>query len=228
MNTSRSGFFLFIFLFLFLNSQASDEASIPGNNRSISHYATREGRIINLHPSGATFQIPQDWIDWDARSHDNLRLTQVDILNTKEPKTTWDSSYAEIVDAALPLGQCVAHLGSDGWGSRGASWTGLQMRVYALDQKTSAIQQQILKSGSKMVESISPGAMTWSDKVNGWQRVSIQYSNSSGQSDFSAIVRIDFYVRRLETETVVLVFMHARGYEDDTIKTILDSFSIKS
>ena len=33
------------------------------------HFASRTGRTIQLHPSDVKFQIPQEWLDWDAQFH---------------------------------------------------------------------------------------------------------------------------------------------------------------
>ena len=38
-------------------------------------FATLKERTITLHPSEATFLIPQDWLDWQQRFGNNLHLS---------------------------------------------------------------------------------------------------------------------------------------------------------
>ncbi len=78
-------------------------------------YATRVGRTTHLHPSDATFQIPQDWLDWNAEFHNNLHLTHRELRKVRIGFGEWDYEYARVVNAALPFEHCAAHVGGEGW-----------------------------------------------------------------------------------------------------------------
>jgi hypothetical protein len=46
-------------------------------------FATRTGRTIQLHPSGITFQVPQDWLEWDAQFHNNSHLSHRELRRVR-------------------------------------------------------------------------------------------------------------------------------------------------
>jgi len=78
-------------------------------------YATREGQKIILHPSGVTLNVPQQWLEWDERFHNNFHLTRDELEKVHNGEGQWDTEYAKVVNAALPFTDCAAHVGGEGW-----------------------------------------------------------------------------------------------------------------
>jgi hypothetical protein len=82
----------------------------------VGRFASRNGRTIQLHPSDITFQVPQDWFDWDAQFHNNLHLSHRELRSVRVGHGEWDSEYGSVVNASLPFEHCAAHVGGEGWG----------------------------------------------------------------------------------------------------------------
>ncbi len=69
----------------------------------IGRFATRNGRIIQLHPSGITLQVPQDWLEWDAQFQNNFHLSHRELRSVRVGHGEWDSEYGSVVNASLPF-----------------------------------------------------------------------------------------------------------------------------
>ena len=109
--------------------------------------AVLRGRTIEIRPEGASFEIPQDWLDWQAEFHNNIHLSPAELANVRIADSEWDTEYAEIVNALLPFGSCLAHLGDDGWGKSAASYGDVQMRAYLVEMRPKQIIERMAKEG---------------------------------------------------------------------------------
>jgi hypothetical protein len=82
-------------------------------------FANRKEETIYLHPSDVSFQIPNDWLDWNAQFHNNFHLTHGELKKVRFGAGEWDYEYGAVVNSALPFEDCAAHVGGEGWGREG-------------------------------------------------------------------------------------------------------------
>jgi hypothetical protein len=185
-------------------------------------FASRNGRTIQLHPSEVRFQIPKDWLDWDAQFHNNLHLTHRQLRSVRLGHGEWDSEYGEVVNSALPFEDCAAHVGGEGWGWSGVSFEDLQVRAYISELRTgqilSAASIQGFKTAQRIAEAQSNGARyaSLSTSTNDkWQHVEIGYPLWYG--DYGGTARVNFYVKDIGRYRLVLVFMGGDQNEKDAL-----------
>jgi hypothetical protein len=138
---------------LFLAGLAGGQTSPQTSNR-----ATRLGRIITLHPSGANLEIPAEWITWYVKFHNNLHLNSSELDSVRIAIGEWDTEYAQVVNSALPFQDCVAHVGGDGWGKDGSSFADVQLRVYATQLSEAQLQHSVAAQGLTAARKISSDA----------------------------------------------------------------------
>jgi hypothetical protein len=58
--------------------------------------ATLEGRTILLHPSEATFLIPQDWVEWHDLYRNNLHLSHKQLDGVALGAGNWHTEFANV------------------------------------------------------------------------------------------------------------------------------------
>lgn len=190
-------------------------------------YASRQGRTIYLHPSGVSFQIAQDWMDWNAEFHNNLHLTPQELQTVRVGAGEWDSEYGEVVNSALPFEECAAHVGGEGWGRQGVSFGDLQVRAYVTNLGSQEIFQRISGSAWTTAKKVSSGVWPGQLQSDGledgpWRTAVIRYSVFYG--DYGGVANVEFYVRPVSKYQLVLVFMSAGSSEVAKEKrAILDS-----
>jgi hypothetical protein len=194
-------------------------------------FASRNGRTIELHPSEVTFQIPQDWLDWDAQFHNNLHLTHGQLRSVRLGHGEWDSEYGAVVNSALPFEDCAAHVGGEGWGWSGVSFGDLQVRAYVSELRSYQVLSAISKQGFKTAQGIAErqhsagnGAVLSSSTKDKWQYVEISYPLWYG--DYGGTARINFYVKDIGRYRLVIVFMG--GSNQNEKDSILNSVEIPS
>jgi hypothetical protein len=190
-------------------------------------FATRQNRTIYLHPSDVNFQIPEDWLSWNAEFHNNFHLTHRELQKVRFGAGEWDYEYGEVVNSALPFEDCAAHVGGEGWGREGVSFGDLQMRAYVTDLSSQEVFKRIsgLALTAKKVSSGSfygPGQV-WTDngEEGAWRRAVIRYSLFYG--DYGGVANVEFYVRPVSHYQLVMVFM---GNVEKEKRQILDSVTI--
>ena len=194
--------------------------------RDTGRYATRSSRTIYLYPSSVNFQIPQDWIDWNAEFHNNLHLTHQELRNVRFGAGEWDSEYGEVVNSALPFEDCAAHVGGEGWGKEGVSFGDLQLRAYVTDLSSGEIVKRIsgpaFGTAKKVSSDISgePAQINFSQEGQ-WQTAVVQYGLFYG--DYGGTANVEFYIRPAGRYRLVMVFM---GSVDKEKREILDSLSV--
>jgi len=185
-------------------------------------FASRNGRMIQLHPSEVTFQIPRDWLDWDAQFHNNLHLTHGQLRSVRLGHGEWDSEYGEVVNSALPFEDCAVHVGGEGWGWSGVSFGDLQVRAYLSERRTHQILSAISTQGFKTAQRIADSASLSSSMNDKWQHVEISYPLWYG--DYGGTARIKFYVQDIGRYRLVMVFMGGSNQnEKDSILNSVDS-----
>jgi hypothetical protein len=196
--------------------------------RYAGRYATRQDRTIYLHPSDVSFQIPPDWLYWNAEFHNNLHLTHRELRTVRFGAGEWDSEYGDIVNNALPFEHCAAHVGGEGWGREGASFADLQLRAYVTDLSSEEILSRIsgpaLATAKKMSTGnfYGPGQVETEVGEEGpWRRAGIRYSLFYG--DYGGIANVEFYLRPVSKYQLVMVFM---GNVEKEKRQILDSVTI--
>ena len=191
-------------------------------------FSIRQGRTIQLHPSGITFQVPQGWLEWNSRFHDNLHLSREELEKVPTGTGEWDSEYSLVVNAALPFEDCAAHVGGEGWGLKSGSYGDLQMRAYVTDLSVSELLERIQGPGFNKAEKIgrAEGQKLGSEahisvsREKDWQRATVSYP--LWYYDYGGTAVIDFYVREAPPYRLVLVFMGGAGRPDEK-PLILDS-----
>jgi hypothetical protein len=196
--------------------------------RDTGKYATRENRTIYLHPSEVSFQIPESWIGWDAKFHNNLHLTHRQLERVRFASGEWDTEYNAVVNSALPFEDCAAHVGGEGWGSEGVSFGDLQLRAYLTQLSSDEILKRISGPAfatAKRVSSTGFGSggapRIRVAQVGQWQQATIRYGVFYG--DYGGDADVEFYLRPAGPNNLVLVFM---GGPEKERQEILESVAV--
>jgi hypothetical protein len=198
--------------------------------------ATREGQKITLHPSGVSFRIPQQWLEWFGRFHNNLHLTREQLERVHSGDGEWDPEYGNVVNAALPFTDCAAHVGGEGWGREGSSFGDLQLRAYVTNlsgrEILAKIHGEALDAARRAARpfptlpglaELVPDINVRNGKEGEWRKYVIQYP--LWYRDYGSVARVRFYVTPIEKGTLVLVFM---GGQDEEVERILQSVSFQT
>src|SRR5262249_25231963 len=53
--------------------------------------ATRDGRTITLKPTGASFKVPKDWVEWYDEFKNNFHLTHKQLDAVAKGAGEWDT-----------------------------------------------------------------------------------------------------------------------------------------
>ena len=197
-------------------------------------YATREGQKIILHPSGVTLTMPQQWLEWDERFHNNLHLTRDQLEKVQNGEGEWDTEYGKVVNATLSFADCAAHVGGDGWGREGSSFDDVQLRAYITNLSQREILARIrgeafatarrvarpFPTPAALAE-LAPDTNLKEGKDGQWRTSVIRYPLWYG--DYGGVARIQCYLTSIENGTLVLVFM---GGQDEEVTHILKSVSL--
>lgn len=195
-------------------SSNEDRASRP--------YATRDGCTIRLEPSGATFRVPQQWVNRYGEFGNNFHLSHEQLDAVAEGEGEWDTEFASVCNAALPFDRCAAHVGDDGWGREGVSYGDLQVRVYEIG---ASLVEDIEKKGvAEVVRILKHVPSVERDASSPWQKYKISFFR--WYFDYGATAHIDFRVRTFGARSMVFVFMYTDAQPQGShIASILDSFS---
>lgn len=193
-------------------------------------YATLDKSTIYLHPSEVSFQVPQEWLGWNAEFHNNFRLTHHELQKVQFGAGEWDYEYGEVVNSALPFQYCAVHVGGEGWGREGVSFGDLQMRAYVADLSSEEIFRRISGPAVATAKRLASDAFYGPGKVQtevgeagAWRKAVIRYSLFYG--DYGGVANVEFYVRSVSKYQLVLVFM---GSKETEKQSILASVNIPS
>jgi hypothetical protein len=187
-------------------------------------FATRDGTTIVLKPSGATFQVPQEWVERFRKFGNNIHLTHQQLDAVARGAREWHTEYASVCNAVLPFDRCAAHVGGGGWGRQSVSYIALQVRIYDLDEDLDEIEQAIKTRGAADVTRITKNAAALECSIkDSWRKCVFSYRR--WYYDYGATAHVDFRFRRLGERTFVFVFMYTE-VDQKTITAILDSFKV--
>jgi hypothetical protein len=194
----------------------------PGKARA----ALREGSI-EFGPPKVAVTFPKRWLEWQAEFHNNIHLSPEELAAVRGGEGEWDKEYAEIVNALVPFGDCVAHAGGEGWGREAASYHDVQMRVYLLALCPKEVIGQIAKDGPRLAARFSKKVSLARSTFDEWQRATLRYD--LWYSDYGGTANVDVFARAIGSQTVVLVFMYADSLQNPRreVAQIVKSFAWK-
>lgn len=203
------------------NMRHSPQPSQQSKRGSIRH-----GTTITAAGHGLSFEIPKAWVRWhdeNGDAHPNLHLTPAELDLVKETEGEWDREFALIVNAFLPFEQCVAHVGSEGWGPQGISYSDLQVRIYVLSPTPEEIAERVSSRGAAVVENITgTSAVPQLARVGLWKRTLLKYQRR--YADYGATAIVDLRLRRFRSRTVAFALMYTDHAEHHTeVEALLDS-----
>ncbi len=219
---------VFLLAAMLITARVYDE--IDSHLGNAGRFATRQGRTIQLHPSGITFQVPEEWLEWDSEFHNNFHLTHRELRKVRLGSGEWDWEYGKVVNAVLPFEHCAVHAGGEGWGTDGSSFGDLQLRAYVTDLSVQEVLARAKRPGFSTARDIAKsGGFTVASaafsisKYGVWDRATIDYPLWYG--DYGGTGVVDFYVKDEGPYRLVLLFM---GQKDDEKESILESVSFQS
>jgi hypothetical protein len=189
------------------------------------HSASLQGETITLRPSGAIFKIPADWIEWQKKyGNANLHLERKEIDAIAEGEGEWDTEFAKVCNAVLPIDHCSAHVGEEGWGRAGVAYSDLQVRVYELDDSLDAIDRRIKEKGRAAIKAFSEKEPVLLENKNAdWRQTILSFDRF--YEDYGATAHIDFRVQQFDKGTIAFVFMYTSFQSQNAeIESILNSF----
>jgi hypothetical protein len=197
------------------------EADEPAQARAV-----LRGRTIEI-PRRASFEIPQEWLDWQAEFHNAIHLSPDELAKVRVADSEWDTEYAEILNALLPFSSCVAHAGGEGWGKNAVSYGDVQMRVYIVDVSPKQIMRRMAKVGPAQAFRYSKKVSLSRSRFKKWQRVTLSYD--LWYSDYGGTANVDVFSRVFGNQTFVLAFMYADSLQKPRgeVAQIVKSFTWK-
>lgn len=194
---------------------------VTHSSENNSPYSVLEGRIIRIKPHDATFEIPESWLTPKAApvpAENNLYLSWQD-LNALYWHDGDDEEDAQVINSVLSFEACAAHVGDRDWGNY--FWNDLQSRVYVVDLTPEEIAARIETHGLNEALCLFEGAWLASESHGVWRKSTLRILDAP--THFSLTKALDFYYRPIRNKTVVFVFLHAGGFDED-INGILNSF----
>jgi len=162
----------------------------------------------------ASFTIPQKWLNYSRF----FKVNSVQLATLNKPAThEWDSTYGPVVDAVLPLADCLLHIGNDGWDSEAVVWSDVQMRAYLTDTKPDDLKKSLETKGtqaavaSKGMAGVRGRGVIKTDLQDEgpWKVNRISFDLWYG--DYGGNANVFFYSRPSGAKTLVLVFMMVEG-----------------
>jgi hypothetical protein len=181
-------------------------------------WAERDGNTITLRPSGVSFRVPKDWLEW----HDNFHLSHRELDAVARGAGDWDTEYASVCNTVLPFDRCAAHVGEECWGAKGVSYADLQVRVYDLRDTPEAVEHAVETVGAADAERLGkhPPELRRDDDGQ-WRRAALDFPLWYG--DYGGTACVDFRLRPVGGRTVVFVFTYCT-HQEEAIDAVLDSF----
>jgi len=196
-------------------------------------FSVRTVNTIELEPSGAVFDVPQEWVALYETSGKNLHLRRSELARVEEGDgVEWKTQYADVLNAAWPFDNCAFEGGSEGWGPEFTSFADLQVRAYVTTDSANTLHQR-LESALRMADrihaasltpfspagrvelSLKPAATFIESTVGRWKKDAISFHVFFG--DYDGTARIHFYSTECNHYSVTLAFMRAVG-DDPRLK----------
>lgn len=192
----------------------------------VSTGSSLKGNSIVAADEGISFDIPAAWPKWykENETYPNLHLSPAQLNLVKDAEGEWDKEFAIYTNYLLPFEKCIAHAGSEGWGSNSISFADLQLRAYIFDSSSFEITTRQLDSLALLIKGVTPAYTIQEDRS--WKRLLINYMRS--YSDYRATATIDIRIKLFGDKTIVFVFMYTdHTNHTNEIKLILNSVTVK-
>lgn len=156
----------------------------------VERWATRQGNVIQVHPSEVTFEVPEAW----RSDKTSFRLTP----EGRRQKVWTDVMGMQIADGALSLQDCAAQIDPSH-----LTW----LRVYVVDSTEEQILKQINEKGWRATKKFPyvggySGYQTVPAKEGPWMHVDIPYTRDFG--DYNGTGYVSFYLRPAGERALVI------------------------
>ncbi len=184
-----------------------------------SPYSTIDKNKITIKPFNASFDIPEEWLEYTREKNIFLNCSELDKIDF-EYGINFDEEDGQVMDAVIPFENCAVNFGDKGWGN--SNWNDIQGRVYVTNLTLNEVNERIEKNGLNKASSVFEKASAKSSEYNGWRHKSLEVLDAP--THFMLFKEICFYYRAFDDKTVVFTFLHADKYEDE-INLILSSFN---
>ena len=213
--------FSLMFALLVLGCGNSTPVAPLGPQRDANLSASLSGNDLILAPSGITFHIPKDWLEWNEKFNNNFHLNSSDMPKVCHGIGEWDTEYAEISNNIFPFQRCVAHIGGGGWGADSVSFGDIQMRVYHLESKIDQIRSQINTRAADSIKPLmddehslmGPKPMVGPiETIDEWKRLLIRYGRF--YHDYGDTANIDIRFRSFNSNTIAIVLMYVDRFRN--------------
>lgn len=161
------------------------------HDKPVERYATRQGNVIQLHPSEVTLEVPEAW----RGAKTWFRLTRQELR--KASREGWGLQIAE---GTLELRDCAAQIQPDN-----LRW----LRAYVVDQSEEEILKRIREKGWRAAEKMPnyvrghSGFQTVPAKEGPWVHVDIPYTLDFG--DYNGQGYTSFYLQVVGGRELVIV-----------------------
>ena len=185
-------------------------------------FSRLDGHRVNLLPSGASLELPASWFTWNEH-HEGFFFSRSELEGAREAAGEWDREYAAVANAVIPFESCALQAGVDGWGTKGAGFCDLQMRVYAGQFDPTAVRSAALGAGRQAAEAFFRPVSTSVSEQGPWSTTLLSWD--AWYFDYGARANVEFLAARHEGLTVVFVFMFSDCYAGNDPEQILSSFS---
>jgi hypothetical protein len=167
--------------------------------------STLDGAIVSAVGAGARFEVPAQWLQWQAEHGHNLHLSRPELEAVRVGVGDWDTEYAHVLAGLFNYDCCAAHVGGDSWAG-GVSYDDLQMRVYVLEDLPVDIVARALSTSWELV---TPKVTV--EEGDPWTRVLIHYTVWYG--DYGGDAFVDLRLRRYEAATIVYAGMYSGDFD---------------
>lgn len=215
-------FFIGTALFCFSACEKIEDSTNPQPKHSIengSPYSVIDKNTIIIKPFDASFEIPENWLEYDREKNIFLNCSELNHVET-EYGGGFDDEDNQILNAAIPFKDCGAHFGDKGWDNH--LWNDLQGRVYITTLSEGEIAKRIEINGLEKASKVFEEASVKTSENNGWQHKKLAVLDAP--THFMLFKEICFYYRSFDNKTVIFAFLHADSYEEE-INSILSSFN---
>lgn len=214
------------FVVLIVLAACSHASNIDGSSaeRRGSPSSILRGNEVIAEPSGVSFRIPQQWLDWNQQFHNNLHLSRAQLESVRDATGDWDHDYASVVNEILPFDSCAAHVGGEGWGRESVSFGDLQMRVYTGTFDSEKIRNAVLESGKSMAGRISRPVKADSATIGDWAETKLEWQAWYG--DYGGVAHVDVLISQSEGRSTIIVFMYSSRNGPQERDAILKSVSL--
>jgi hypothetical protein len=179
---------------LFLVTAVGSSSAIAHKSNTIERYSIRSGNVVRLHPSDASFEIPQPWLGPETR----FRLTRTELGKVRKN----DNVNFVVADSTLNFRDCATQIELD----NGSPW----LRAYIVDLPVEEILKQIRGKGPKAVRKIpnfiaghTRGFQIEPKTEGTWQHIDVPFMLDYG--DTSEGGAVSFYLAPLGHEQLVIV-----------------------